>query len=225
MKNSILEISYDISSHKVSVELDLLALLILFTVCIAIYLIIRTIRKKARNKTITEEIVPVEMSFKVGGASSKYKIIRNYQNIEIAHKLYIELVTRKAAIEIDEEYDVISEVYNSWYSLFQITRSELKNFTGDLLNSNSKSKELIRLATDILNEGLRPHLTEFQAEFRKWYNERLEEEKDKEVFERKSPQKIQKEYSDYANLISSMKDVNRILIDYANKLDDFLKNN
>lgn len=224
MKNSILEISYDTASSKLSVELDLLALLILCTISIAIYLLIRAIRKKAANKTITEEVVPVEMSFKVGGASSKYKIIRNYQNIEIAHKLYIELVTRKAAIEIDEKYDVISEVYNSWYSLFQITRGELKNFTGDLLNGNSKSKELIRLATDILNEGLRPHLTEFQAEFRKWYNERLEEEKDKEVSERKSPQKIQKEYSDYANLISSMKDVNRILIDYADKLDDFLKN-
>ena len=152
----------------------------------------------------------------------KERLIRNYANIEIAHKLYIELITRKAAIKIDEENDVIVEIYNSWHELFKITREELKSFSGDLLESNPQSKELIRLATDILNKALRPHLTKYQAKFRKWYSEQLEEEKNKKEKDKRTPQEIQKEYYEYDELISSMKKVNDILIEYKNKLEEIL---
>mgnify|MGYP000938757444 CR=1 FL=1 len=223
MKSTLIELSFDKSNNHLQLDINLVVLVLTVIALIIIYLIVKWFRNNSKKSLIPEDIVPVEMSFKVGAASTKYNIVRNFNNIEIAHKLYIELITRKAAIEIDENNDVIVEVYNSWYSLFQITRNELKSFTGDLLNGNGKSKELIRLATDILNIGLRPHLTLYQAKFRKWYMERLEEENEKEKNDRKTPQDIQKEYIDYTDLIQSMKSVNRILTDYSEKLELFMK--
>src|SRR5690349_12778333 len=46
----------------------------------------------------------------------------NWEDIQIAHKIWTELVTRKAAIPIDPDHDVIVEVYDSWYGLFQRIR-------------------------------------------------------------------------------------------------------
>lgn len=163
---------------------------------------------------VHKDIVPVKLKYKYSGAEIEYNIVRNYQNVEIAHKIYIELITRKAAIEIEENKDVVVEVYNSWYLLFKITREELKKISGNLLICNKTSEELINLLTDILNKGLRPHLTEYQAKFRKWYDEELSKNENKSL----SPQEIQRKYGEYHNLINSMKDVNQLLIEYAKQL-------
>jgi hypothetical protein len=180
-----------------------------------LFFIIRWIIKYYRNnKSIDKDIIPIKIKYKIGGAEIEYQIVRNYQNVEIAYKIYIELITRKAAIEIEKDKDVIIEVYNSWYSLFQITRDELKSLNGKLLKDNKTSKELIRLLTDILNKGLRPHLTEYQAKFRKWYSEELEDASNKG----KTPQQIQLTYSDFNKLMDSMSEVNKILIDYSELL-------
>ena len=71
----------------------------------------------------------------------------------------------------------------------------------------------------ILNDGLRPHLTEHQAKFRKW----LENAKEEEINKRLSPQELQKKYPDFENLVTSMKEVNLILANYANELDKLIK--
>jgi len=59
-----------------------------------------------------------------------------------------------------------------------------------------------------------PHLTEYQAAFRKWYDESLKKQENENL----SPQKIQRKYENYDNLVCSMKDVNQLLIEYAEKL-------
>lgn len=204
---------------QVEISINLLILLILTSLFVGLYAAMKYLYKKNRLKSpVLDQIVPVEMKFEVGGLSTTYKIVRNYANIEIAHKIYIELITRKAAIPLDENNDVIIEIYNSWYNLFQITRNELKNITGDLLHHNEKSSDLIRLATDILNKGLRPHLTKYQAQFRKWHEERMEIEKTKSIAEKKSPQDIDKEYPKYNELIGSIKHLNDILFEYSQQL-------
>jgi len=172
------------------------------------------IKKFTKKGKIHTEIVPVALKYSAGGGEIEYKIVRNYQNIEIAHRIYVELITRKAALPIDEEHDVIVEVYNSWYTLFHTTREELKTLSGELLLNNETSNDLILLLTDILNKGLRPHLTEYQAKFRKWYNESLNKQENENL----SPQQIQMQYEKYYDLIDSMKFVNQLLIDYARKL-------
>ena len=142
------------------------------------------------------------------------KIVRSWENLYIANRIYIELITRKAAIPIDEDNDVVKEIYDSWFTLFIAIRNEIKNLPGDFIKNHRSSNTLIDLTTEILNKGLRPHLTKYQARFRKWYAEQLEDENNVG----KSPQEIQREYPEYSNLIESMKEVNETLRLYSIEL-------
>jgi len=162
----------------------------------------------------------VELNLNIRGPSIKYKIDRNYENLEIAHKIYVELTTRKAAFPIDDDYDVILEIYNSWYELFKTTRLEIKQISGKTLKEDPHSDELVKMSMDILNLGLRPHLTKYQANFRKWYNEALIDSANKG----KSPQEIQKEFPKYKELIDDLKEVTKILIEYKDQLGLFIVN-
>ena len=148
-----------------------------------------------------------------------FKVERNHDNLYIANRIHIELTTRKAAILIDENNDSIEEIYDSWYKLFNIIRDEIKTVPGKYLKDHDPTKALIGLTRKILNKGLRPHLTEHQAKFRKW----LENAKEEEINKRLSPQELQKKYPDFDNLVTSMKDVNLILANYANELDKLIK--
>ncbi|HMO33115.1 MAG TPA: hypothetical protein PKE63_01145 [Lacibacter sp.] len=212
----IIDFKFSLEDGSFSLILNLWILL----ASIVLFLIIRWINKRyLKSNVVQNEIIPVKLKYSVGGAEIEYDIIRNYQNVEIAYKILIELITRKAAIKIDKEQDVIVEVYNSWYSLFQITREELKKISGEMLLKNNTSEQLVKLLSDILNEGLRPHLTKYQAKFRKWYNEELTKVENKEL----SPQEIQKKYTDFGSLTDSMVEVNELLIDYSNQLQQIIK--
>ncbi len=162
----------------------------------------------------------VELNLNFRGPSLKYKIDRNYENLEIAHKIYIELTTRMAAIPIDEKYDVIVEVYNSWYELFKTTRLEIKKISGKTLKEDPHSDELVKMTMDILNLGLRPHLTKYQANFRKWYDDAIKDTANKG----KSPQQIQQEFPQYRELIEDLGEVTNVLIEYKNQLGIFIIN-
>jgi len=154
-----------------------------------------------------------------GTPKMTFKVERNHENLFIANRIYIELTTRKAAIPIDENNDSIEEIYDSWYVLFGIIRDEIKTVPGKYLIDHDPTKALIGLTRKILNDGLRPHLTEHQAKFRKW----LENAKEEEVNKKLSPQDIQRQYPDFENLVKSMKEVNLILADYAKELDKLIK--
>lgn len=210
----ILNIELYTNKPSLMIEFNWYILILFFFLIIASYVIRKTILK---NRT-EADIKPVELTLSFGNSSIKYNIERNYENLEIAHRIYIELITRKAAMPIDNENDVIKEIYDSWYALFQITRNEIKNISGETLQNYMKAEELIKMATDILNKGLRPHLTQYQAKFRKWYYEELENPKNKG----KSPQEIQIEYKEYAKLVESIKEVNNILVEYAEQLNKFI---
>jgi len=215
-KLKIIDFYFDIEKGIFSLTLNLWILLI---VIILIFLITYLLKKYRNNSAIEQNIKPVKLKYSLGGTEVEYEITRNYKNIEIAHRIYIELITRKTAIEIEEDKDVIVEVYNSWYSLFQITRDELKSIDGELIKDNNKSTQLVKLLTDILNKGLRPHLTEYQAKFRKWYNEQLENGNSL------SPQEIQTNYDYIIPLMASMKQVNINLMDYSKQLKKIIDGN
>lgn len=181
-------------------------------VCLILLYIIY--QKKIKSKL--QNIFVQETTFEINTGLFKYnqKIKRSYQNLYVAHRIYIELVTRKAAIPIDVEKDVLVEVYNSWYSMFKTIREEIKNLPGDYLVDNESTKKLIDLTIEILNDGLRAHLTTYQAEFRKWYDKELKKEIDSDV----SPQDIQKRYSKFKELTDSMIEVNKTLEAYCDQL-------
>ncbi len=216
----IFNLTWNSETWAFSLTINIMVALALVVVAVLAYLSMRRyFRWQNKNSAKDVEIVPVELTYGVGQSNVKYQIVRNYVNVEIAFRIYIELITRKAALEVDEEHDVIAEGYDSWYKLFQLTRDEIKTLSGNLLEDNAKSEELIRLSTDILNKGLRPHLTEYQARFRRWYNDALTKPENKN----RSPQEIQKGYPRYTELIASMKAVNKVLMQYADQLHKFIK--
>lgn len=215
-ETKIIEFVLDKDNCSLSLVLNiwlLLALIIVYFLCQWLF------KKYFKTGKVHKDLVPIKLKYSVGGAEIEYEITRNYQNIEIAHKIYIELVTREAALEIDKEKDVIVEVYNSWYTLFQVTRDELKKIPGNMLLKNNTSVSLVALLSDILNKGLRPHLTEYQAKFRKWYNLELEKDDNKTL----SPQQIQSKCDYYDELMISMSEVNRLLIDYSKQLEIIIR--
>jgi hypothetical protein len=139
------------------------------------------------------------------------------KELDIAWKLYVQLTTRKAAIPIDPEHDIITEVYDSWYELFKTTREYLLELSTKDLEGNENAQQIVKLSLDVLNEGLRPHLTEWQGRYRRWYEKAL----DNPEYENLSPQEIQKKYPDYDELIKSIHEVNNNLILYADELKKF----
>lgn len=79
-----------------------------------------------------------------------------------------------------------------------------------------KAEPLIEATVEVLNKGLRPHLTKWQAKYRKWYKEALE--KDKSSSTPRSPQEIQKDYPEYKALVAELKSTNAEMVDYCDQL-------
>ena len=207
----IIRLSFDSSKPSLTIESDWLIIAIVVAVLILAYFI-----KRNFSKWFNWHEMEVEIS---GSPKIKFKVERNDENLYIANRIYIELTTRKAAIPIDESNDVIEEVYDSWYKLFGIIREEIKSVPGKYLKDHDPTSALIGLTRKILNDAMRPHLTEHQAKFRKWLSSAKEESANKTL----TPQELQKKYPDFANLVSSMKLVNLTLSDYAEELDKLIK--
>lgn len=209
--HEIIRLTFD--SHKPSLTIESDWILIGIIVGL---IILFAILKRKYSKWLLWQSLEVEIS---GTPKAVFKVERNHENLFIANRIYIELTTRKAAIPIDENNDSIEEIYDSWYHLFGIIRDEIKTVPGKYLKDHDPTSALIGLTRKILNDGLRPHLTEHQAKFRKW----LENAKKDSANQNISPQELQKKYPDFANLVTSMKAVNLILANYANELDKLIK--
>lgn len=209
--HEILRFSVDASKPSLTIQTDWIFLIILLVIVLILFFLRRRILKR---------YYWYEMSVEVSGTPKMiFKVERNHDNLYIANRIYIELTTRKAAIPIDENNDIIEEVYDSWYKLFGIIRDEIKTLPGKYLKDHDPTSALMGLTRKILNDGLRPHLTEHQAKFRKWLESAKEDSANKDL----SPQELQKKYPDFANLIASMKAVNVTLMNYATELDKLIK--
>lgn len=207
----IIGLTFNLSKPSLTFETDWYFIGIILLILVLLFIL----KLKRKNWWNIHEM-EVEIS---GTPKATFKVKRNSENLYVANRIYIELTTRKAAIPIDEENDVIEEIYNSWYILFQIIRDEIKTLPGEYLKDHDPTNALIGLTTKILNEGLRPHLTLYQARFRKWY----EIEKAKSINKDLSPQEIQKKYPKYDELIKSMKNVNSLLINFSDELYYLIK--
>jgi hypothetical protein len=150
----------------------------------------------------------IEAEIKLGGIGT-VKIKPNHEAARIAHMAWVELATRKAALPFDEHHDVIAEVYNSWYELFGRIRDLVKQVPIERIRSNEDTRKLVILLVDSLNKGLRPHLTQWQAKFRRWYEHELDTKQEA------TPQEIQRTYPAYTQLVADLKRVNSQLVDYA----------
>lgn len=131
----------------------------------------------------------------------------NRTDRQIAYAIWVELSTRKVGLAIDPEHDVISEIYDSWYSFFGVTRDLIKEVPAHKLKSKG-TRAIVRASVQVLNEGLRPHLTQWQARYRRWYEATL---KDDDI---RDPQSVQQEFPKYDDLIKDLLEINAKLIEY-----------
>ncbi len=153
-------------------------------------------------------------SAEIGIQGHKVKIRPNHTNVEVAYKIWVELNTRKIGIPIDFDHDCIVEIYNSWYQFFGVTRELIKGLPATKIRNNKDTQELIEVSTKILNEGLRPHLTKWQARFRKWYEMACK----KEDNTHKCPQQIQEEFPEFVELKEDMTRINSHLMIYKERV-------
>lgn len=159
--------------------------------------------KKYIKRIQKHSLIVNEIELGIGSSNIKFSYDKKDQ--EIAYKLWIELSTRKIGIPFDNENDVIKEVYDSWYEFFKTARELLKELP---VNKISCSSDLIELTEKVLNVGLRPHLTKWQAKFRRWYEKEMSKESVK------TPQEIQREYPEYSSLINDLISTNEKMIEY-----------
>lgn len=155
------------------------------------------------------ETVEEEFHF---GQMWRVKIKRNHEVIRIAHQAWAELQTRKAALPFDQEHDVITEIYDSWYQLFGEFRKLIRSIPAEQIRENKDTKELLLTMVAVLNDGLRPHLTCWQARFRVWYKSETEKNPQEDL------QTIQKRFPKYADLIGDLQCVNEELRKYSSFL-------
>jgi hypothetical protein len=148
-----------------------------------------------------------EAEFGLGDQKIRFK--PNDMDRTVAYKIWVELSTRKIGLPIDAENDVIDEIYTSWYNFFAVTRELIKDVPVRKVRQNSTEK-IINLSIEVLNSGLRPHLTRWQARFRRWYSWQLTKDSEAVLH----PQDIQKKFPDYNELIEDMMAVNERLIAY-----------
>lgn len=185
--------------NTILLRLNWVAIIIAALLILGISIVIKYVNFNVNKQSITVD----EINLGIGNNRVKLSYCKKDQ--EIAYKIWVELSTRKIGIPFEKEYDIIIEIYDSWYEFFKITRDLLKEIP---VNKISHSNELILLTENVLNIGLRPHLTKWQAKFRKWYDIALNDEKDK------SPQDIQRKFPDFEALIADLIDTNNRMINY-----------
>ena len=134
--------------------------------------------------------------------------------LDIAYKLWCELTTRKLALALDPENDLIVEVYNSWYASFGIMRDLLKSIPIQVVAEREAALRVMELCVEIMNAGLRPHLTRWQADLRRWVNRQADLPKNRG----RRMQEIERDFPRYAELREDLETANARLIEYEARL-------
>lgn len=196
--------------HSISINLTLDNVVITIGLVILVCFIALIIYK-ALKMLVGRKFKIVNMNINIANIGNVS--IETNKNIEkVAHKAWIEIMTRKVGLLFEEDKDVIVEVYNSWYALFGIIRELLKDIEPKKKDKNMEILEDILIKT--LNYGLRPHLTRWQAKYRRWYEQAIKEDDNKKL----SPQEIQKNYDEYDELVFDLKQTNKQMVQFAEEL-------
>jgi len=197
-----------IESGGVSVYLGLIVLgAVVVVACFLGFLWIR----RMKRHTPKWDTTAVTLKF---GDLVEVQIQPNHETVRIAFQAWVEIRTRKVGLPFDEEHDVIADVYESWYRLFGVLRDLTKSIPAHHVRECEDTCKLVSIMLRVLNEGLRPHLTRWQARFRPWY----EAERKATGNERRPPQDIQRGFPQYAELVADLKQVNTQFLEFAASL-------
>lgn len=196
----LVSLGVDLTTWSLSLEANvwlIVAITVIVGICIIIF------RKSRWRKIEAFDLDETEL----GIGSAKVKLKPNYTDRQVAYQIWVELSTRKIGLKIDLAHDVITDIYESWHAFFGVTRELIKTVPVNKV-TDASTKTIVNLSIDLLNLGLRPHLTEWQARYRSWYTRQLENAGDDD------PQTIQQRYPRYDELVADLGKVNDRLIAY-----------
>ena len=147
----------------------------------------------------------------------KVTIRPNRDDIQIAHRAWVELATRKAGLPFDPNHDIVVEVYDSWYELFGRLRDLASQCPATKIRSDTNTRELVSTLTNVLNNGMRPHLTKWQGAFRRWYDHAISN-----ADPSMSPQEVQRNYPQCDLLLTDLQAVQAGLQRYMDFLREYV---
>lgn len=203
----------DWNGWGVEVRVGIVWLAVAILVVIATWWFLPWIRRKWMPGYRTRA---VKLTFK----GVEWDICPDTETRRVAHQAWVEIKSRKVGLPFEEGADVIVEVYNSWCQLFGVLRDLAKTIPADRLQDCEDTRNLVALLMKSLNEGLRPHLTKWQAKFRRWYDSALAAEDNTG----KSPQDIQRLFPEYEELVTDLRRVNGEFVTFADSLQNIVKN-
>jgi hypothetical protein len=151
------------------------------------------------------EIETTEFNFGPG----KVTLRPSYADLQVAYQIWVELSTRKIGLPIEVDDDVINQIYDSWYAFFGVTRDLIKAIPVERVADKS-TRTIVDLSIAVLNEGLRPHLTRWQARYRAWLEQQLKQPAAAGM----ALQDLQKTFPKHDELMADMLAVNAKLIAY-----------
>jgi hypothetical protein len=183
-------------------------LLIIATI---VYVALRFVLPLTAKQGFRRRWKPVQATVNLGNIGS-ITICPDDEIACVAHQAWVEIMTRKAGLLLDERNDVIVEVYNSWYQLFGELRKLIRSIPADTIRDSDDAKKLVDILMKAMNDGLRPHLTRWQAKFRVWYDN---DSKERGAV---APQERQRDYPEYAGLIEDLESVNVQMAQFADVL-------
>lgn len=202
----------DWNGWGVEVRIGVLWLLVAVLIGVAVWWVLPLVRRKWLRGYRTKS---VKLTFK----GVEWDICPDIETRRVAHQAWVEIKSRKVGLPFEEGLDVIVEVYNSWYQLFGVLRDLAKSIPADRLQDSEDTCNLVALLMRALNDGLRPHLTKWQAKFRRWYDAALANNDN----EGKSPQEIQRLYPNYEELVADLRKVNGEFVQFADSLERIVK--
>lgn len=195
----VLSEDFEISMHLATIPLvALIAVAVLAWLCL---------RWWTRRRFPNFEIDTAELGF----GNQKVTFKPNDTDRQIAYSIWVELSTRKVGLPIHLDDDVIAEIYDSWYAFFGVTRELIKDIPVSKVRQDSTGK-IISLSIEVLNEGLRPHLTKWQARFRHWYDIQMGSPSDI------CPQDVQRNFPEFEALSADLLEVNEKLRNYRKRM-------
>ena len=159
-----------------------------------------------RPSTVTRS-VSIRLPFGLGSAT--FALAQHHR--VAAWKLHVQLVTRKAALPFDHGQDVISDVLSSLFELFGVARNLLLEMPPASRNDQYGVANLI---IRVLNSGVRPVLTRWHAEYRRWWDAALTHADNAA----RSPQEIQRDYPRYTELVEDLARMNTELSKFSDQL-------
>ena len=153
---------------------------------------------------------------------AEFNIEIDKTNIKVAWNIFCELQTRVGIVDFVENEDNIKICFESWYNMFKIIRSNLKELQIPLRknkekkNSDSiKSKNLDEVLFILLNSHMRPFLRKWHYEFNTYWQENFTPDK--------NPIEVQKNFPNYPELIGDINILQKKLKEISNTLEQIVR--